>query len=248
MTGERRPPAEPDRLPADLTPPEGLSPVGGVAGLLPDASELTPWQQYVLLLRRLDAERAGEEARTAAQREAGRSLGGELERLGPEVVEQGGDLQELAVRLGLRRPRLTASPPAADTDLDPVALTAAAAAAVRRADADAARALAAGQRAAFLPGWRPAARNLVIYLAWALAGVVVQLGLVQDSNASPLPALVVVPVVTFLGGLFTVGAAGRVRLSAHKPERSARMGALICFGLFPLGLLVVILRGVFGGH
>ena len=241
MTGELR--ADGAAMnPGRAARPEPAVERGAGTGSVPAAAgELTPWQQYVLLLRQLDAERAAEQARTAAHREAAQSVVSTLERLGPRVIEQGGELSELATRLGLHRPRLAALPPAAEVAPDQVAR--ATQEALDRADAAARAAAELGQRAAFLPRWPARARNAVIYLAWALAALLVQGYMIRDGSGSGLLVLIVIPLVTFLGALVMVGTLGRIRLSARKPERSARMGALICFGLFPLGVIYLVLHG-----
>jgi hypothetical protein len=117
-----------------------------------------------------------------------------------------------------------------------------------------------GTRARFLPGAPAGLRNFVLYLAWALAGLPVQYAIVlanqnppkqnlpnQDpSNQDPsfLLVLVVVPLVAYLGGLVSVSLLGRVRLAIERSGRSPRMGALICFGIFPFGVLALVLQPV----
>lgn len=102
----------------------------------------------------------------------------------------------------------------------------------------------AGRRAAFLPTWPPKARNFVVYLAWALPGLLIQFAMISDGDASALATLVVIPLITFVGGLVTVRSAGRVRLAPQRVERSARMGVLVCFGLFPLAMIVTFVGGL----
>src|SRR5262249_20571978 len=77
----------------------------------------TPWRRYTTLLRQLDEVRAAEESRTAARREANAAMTAEVTRLEPVLAEQGGQISDLARRLGLRAPRLT--PAAADGVTEP---------------------------------------------------------------------------------------------------------------------------------
>ncbi|MEJ2577776.1 MAG: hypothetical protein P8Z68_01615 [Kineosporiaceae bacterium] len=208
---------------------------------VPDA-DLTPWQRYVLLLRALDAERRIEEEHTSGSREDSRTLTEDLERLGPEVIEQGAELGELAVRLRLHRPRLT---PATIADPPPPAEVArVAAAAMHRSDNAARQALVEASRPGFLPNWPPRFRNAVIYLGWALPAVLLQWALVSGGS-SALLVLLLVPTVAFLGGLYTAGAAGRVRLSRDRVERSPRLGAAITYGAFPLVFVYTVIRSLF---
>ena len=210
---------------------------------LPDPAELTGWQHYVLLLRTLDAERAAEQDRTSASREGSESLTTDLERLGPEVIDQGAELGELAARLRLPRPRLT---PVQITDPpEPHDMPRAAAAAMHRSDDAAREALEEASRPGFLPNWPPRLRNALIYLGLALPALLVQWAVAAGRDGSALIVLIVIPTVTYLGGLVTTGAAGRVRLSQQRAERSPRLGAVISYGIFPLLFVYMAARGLF---
>jgi hypothetical protein len=209
----------------------------------------TPWQHYIDLIRELDAERAVEETRTATQRQGAEAAALEVERLAPLLIDQGAELSHLARRLRVAQPKLSAQLPES-RDTGPYELVVQATRLTARAGSYAREAHAMGTRARFLPGAPAGFRNFVIYLLWALAGLGVQYGIVSaDQGASMLVVLVVVPLVAYLGGLISVGLLGRVALSAERSAgRSARMGATICFGIFPFGLLAFVLRSVFGSH
>jgi hypothetical protein len=212
----------------------------------PDTAARTPWQRYIDLIRALDAERAAEEARTANQRQGAEAAALEVERLAPLLIDQGAELSHLARRLRISPPRLSAQP-VADADLGPYELVVQATRLTARAGSYAREAHALGTRARFLPAAPAGFRNFVIYLLWALAGLGVQYGIVSaDSSASMVVVLIVVPLVAYVGGLISVSALGRAPLAVDRPGRSARMGALICFGIFPFGLLAFVLRSVFG--
>lgn len=215
----------------------------------------TPWRRYALLMRRLDAVRAAEEARTAARREAVAAMNAEVERLGPALTDQGGQLSNLARRLGLRRPTL--DPTAVPVDQDPAdglrqtARSFALAAEQARAAED------RGRRATVLPGWRPGPRNLMIYVVFALVGLIVQVATFivtpNAGNVSVTRVLFVVPALTFLAGFLTISKLGRIRIvpepspprSGQPPPpdpnpRSVRLGLVVCFLTFPMYVVVIV--------
>jgi hypothetical protein len=211
---------------------------------LPAATEMTLWQRYVLLLRALDGERHQEEQRTSTTRDDSTSLVTELERLGPEAIDQGAELSELAARLKLHRPRLTPLTPVEPPE--PHELVRAATAAMHRSDNACRQALQEASRPGFLPAWPPRARNLVIYLAWAVALLITQWVLMAAQSFSALVIWIVLPTVAFLGGYLMAGAAGRVRLSQQRVERSPRIGAAISYGVLPVVFVIMAIRGLAG--
>lgn len=211
---------------------------------LPDASEMTTWQRYVLLLRALDGERQQEEQRTSVTRDDSASLTEELERLGPEVIDQGAELAELAARLRLHRPRLTPTTPVDPPEAHD--LVREATAAMHRSDNASRQALKEASRPGLLPTWPPRLRNTVIYLTWAVVLLILQWVFIASGSFSKLTVLIVLPTVAFVGGLYTAGVAGRVRLSQQRVERSPRIGAALIYGVLPLILVVKAIRGLAG--
>jgi hypothetical protein len=211
---------------------------------LPDPSEMTTWQRYVLLLRALDGERQQEEQRTSITRDDSSSLVTELERLGPEVIDQGAELAELAVRLRLRRPRLTPTTPVDPPEAHD--LVRAAVSAMHRSDNASQRALDEASRPGFLPTWPPRLRNVVIYLVWALVLLLVQWVFIAGGSTSAVVVWIVLPTVAFAGGMYTAGVAGRIRLSRQRVERSPRIGAAFTYGILPLVFFVMTIRGLLG--
>lgn len=231
-------PAEPrsaEPRPAEPRPASGSTPAR------------TPWQHYIDLIRALDAERAAEETRTSTQRQGAEAAALEVERLAPLLIDQGADLAHLARRLRLAQPKLSAQP-AEYRDAGPYELVVQATRLTARAGSYAREAHALATRARFLPAAPAGFRNFVIYLIWALVGLAVQYAMVSaNQNAPMVIVLIAVPLVAFVGGLISVGLLGRAPLSGERAVgRSARMGALICFGIFPFGLLAFVLRSVFG--
>lgn len=216
----------------------------------------TPWQHYVDLIRALDAERAAEGARTAKHRQGAEAAALEVERLAPLLIDQGAELSHLARRLRISHTRLSAEP--VTSDAGPYELVVQATRMTARAGSCAREAHFLATRARFLPGAPAGVRNFVIYLVWALAGLGVQYAMVlADQQGTKDPAasgqaattvgvLVLVPLVAYVGALITIGVLGRPLLAVDRPGRSARMGALICFGIFPLGLVVLGLNSLLG--
>jgi len=219
---------------------DGADPVGGW-GASDAARDRTPWQHYIDLIRALDTERAAEEGRTAGHRHGAESAVLELERLSPLLIEQGADLTHLARRLRLAQPRLSASEHEATGS--PYELVVLATRFAARAGSHAREAHQLATRPRLLPRWPAGLRNFVLYLAWALAGLAIQYAIVATNQAPP-PAtiLLVIPTVAFVAGLITVSVLGRARVGPDQVGRSVRMGALICFGIFPVGVLILVLR------
>jgi hypothetical protein len=216
----------------------------------------TPWQRYAALMRRLDAVRAAEEARTAAQRQAVAAMNAEVERLAPALTDQGGRLTNLSRRLGLRRPTL--DPTSVPFDQDPADGLRQTAQSFAVAAEQAKAAEDRGRRATLLPGWRAGPRNLMIYFTFALVGLVVQIATFvitpNAGNVSVSRVLFVVPAVTFLAGYLTISKLGRIRIVPEPPThrfgqpsppnpnpRSVRLGLAVCFLTFPLYIVVIVI-------
>jgi hypothetical protein len=215
----------------------------------------TPWQHYVDLIRALDAERTAEEARTSTYRQNAEAAALEVERLAPLLIDQGAELSHLARRLRVAQPRLSAEP--VTSQAGPYELVVQATRLTARAGSYAREAHSLATRARFLPDAPAGFRNFVIYLMWALAGLGVQYGMVLAGQGTPdravsgqgtstVGVLIVVPLVAYVGGLVSIGVLARPPLAVRRPGLSARMGALVCFGIFPFGLVVLGLSSLFG--
>lgn len=219
---------------------------------VPSGTGRTPWQHYVDLLRALDAERADEQARTFGQREGAEAAALEAERLASLLIDQAAELSRLARRLRIGQPKLFADP--VQSTAGPYELVVQATRLTARAGSYAREAHTLATRARFLPGAPAGFRNAVLYLLWALLGLLVQVEiLMQDQNAPITLILFLIPTLTFLAGLVSVSTLGRVPLTfdrsgrARRPGRSVRAGLLICFGIFPFVMLGYLLRHLFAG-
>jgi len=221
----------------------------------------TPWRRYTALLRQLDEVRAAEESRTAARRASNAAMSTEVARLEPVLAEQGGQISDLARRLGLRAPRLTAA--AANGVTEPAEALRRAMQSAEMAAEQARAAERRARQAALLPRWRPGARNLVIYLFWALVGLALQFGsfaLASDVNrVSGARVLFLIPACAFVAGLVTVSTLGRVRIlpepaprrygqppPPNPNRRSIRMGLLVCFLTFPVFYVFLLISNHLG--
>jgi hypothetical protein len=204
----------------------------------------TPWQRYVDLIRELDVERTAEETRTAGQREGAAAAALQVERLSPLLIDQGAEITQLARRLRIGQPKLAAEP--ADPERSAEGSYQLAVQATRlsaRAASFAREAHSLATRPRFLPGVPAGLRNCLLYLGWAGLGFLVQLAILrQNQDASFFVILFGIPAVTFLVGLVSVATLGRAPLSAQRPGRSVRAGVLICFGLFPVVMILYLVR------
>jgi hypothetical protein len=235
-------PSEPG-IPAPAGAP-GIPASGDEPGV-PSPAGRTPWQHYIDLIRALDVERIAEQERTTVRRRGAEAAALEVERLSPLLIDQGAELTHLARRLRMSQPRLGAEPH--EPTGTAYELAALAGRATARASSYARQAHQLATRPRFLPGWPAGVRNFVLYLAWAVVALLVQYrAMAVDANANPFVVLFVVPAVAYLAGVLSVGSFGRAPLAVERPGRSARMGALVCFGIFPLVLLVLGVRSLVG--
>jgi len=223
----------------------------------PVRAEITapPWRGYTALLRQLAAVRAADESRATTTQEAFGAMTAEVARLEPVLAEQGNQISDLARRLRLRRPSLTAVPENGEREPAEALRRAVTSATIAAEQARAAEHRA--RQPTLLPRWRPGPRNLLIYALWALVGLAVQVAsFAAASNADSVPVarvLFVIPACAFLAGLVTVSTLGRSRIppeprprSKGEPRppspnpRSVRMGLLVCFLTFPVYIAFLI--------
>jgi hypothetical protein len=211
----------------------------------PSDSGRTPWQHYIDLIRALDAERFAEESRTASQRHGAEAAALEVERLAPLLIDQGAELAHLARRLRISPPKLSAEP--APADAGPYELVVQATRLTARAGSYGREAHQLATRSRFLPGAPAGLRNGLIYTAWSLVGLLIQVMILsRDQSASVGIILFGIPLGTFLAGLVSVTVLGRAPLAVRPAGRSARAGLLICFGIFPVVMLGYLIRHALG--
>jgi len=205
--------------------------------------------RYAALLRELDRVRAGDEARTESWRRSAASMNAVAEEIGPMIVEHGQQLEMLGRQMRMKVVRTGAQRIA--EEVDPVEALNTAKDLTNQTAVLANEARRQGTLPAFLPTWRPAYRNFLIYLACAVATGALQyaLFLVNDNNPPALLVLFVLPLVSWIAGLTVIRyygqpaippdpASRRFRVGMPPPPdpmtRSPRMGVLLCFGAFPI--------------
>jgi hypothetical protein len=115
---------------------------------------------------------------------------------------------------------------------------------IDQANLAAERADEAGAAPAFLPHWSATSRNLLIYGLCALLTLLLQSQLfVINKNPSPFTTLGIIPGVCFLIGFLLIRNVGAPRIGRGSRRRSAKTGAIMCFGILPVAwLLLVIAR------
>lgn len=231
-------PAGSDRCGPDLDP--------GVHATAETVLPRTPWQRYVDLIRDLDAERIDEETRTAGDRQGAEAAALQVERLSPLLIDQGSELSQLARRLRIGQPKLTAEPvDPTRSALGSYQLAVQATRLTARAGSFAREAHSLATRPRFLPGASAGLRNALLYLGWALLGLLIQFAIMQQNQNAPFVLIAFgVPAMTFLAGLISVATLGRAPLSGQRQGRSLRPGMVICFGLFPLSMILWMIYGL----
>jgi hypothetical protein len=224
------------------------------------------WAQYAEYARRLDAVRAEEQARTAGMREGVAEMSAHADDLQARLNGQGGMLTNLATILQLRRPKLTPIEP--EGFVDPSTELGQVARAIDLGDQEARRADVRGHQAALLPAMSGLLRSLVVYGSAAALVLLLQalefLRAGKDTNG--FAVLFVIPLLGFVVGFVVLALGSRVRVT-ELPETSAsgivnrtqaaqlaarkaaaaprtRLGALLCFGIGPLALIVVLAASV----
>lgn len=181
-------------------------------------------------------------AHAAAARAGGGTTPGMLDhRLAAQYQRLADQHQRLAL-LGRAINAHVSSRPAVPSEVpDPAEALVLARRSADAADAAMTEAETLAARAALLPGLPPQARNLVIYLACALAAVVLQYALLVLSDVGvvgdlPLLGLTCggLPVLAFLTGYGVISRWGRPRIRAGTFPRNPRLGFAICFLAMPV--------------
>ena len=108
-----------------------------------------------------------------------------------------------------------------------------------------------------LPGLGVATRNLLVYLFWAVLGLLVQYLVVagDPTGGSGLVVLIALPAVAFVAGWTTITRLGRPRLPSQAERvrfgraplpdpnrRSVRLGLTVCFLAFPVVFVVLLVN------
>jgi hypothetical protein len=213
------------------------------------------WTQYAEYARRLDSVRAEEQARTEGIKASVAEMSTHADELQARLNGQGGMLLNLAGILRLRRPKLTPIPP--EGEVDPATDLARAASTLDRSDLESTQASNRGYHAALLPGSTALVRSVAVYGVAALLILLLQ-GLAfwhSRTETNGLKVLFVYPLIGFVLGFMVlqvgsrtritepVQPAGRVRPGQKAPKPDGprtRLGAVLCFGIGPAALLVVL--------
>ncbi|WP_018351947.1 hypothetical protein [Longispora albida] len=212
---------------------------------------MTSFATYRTLVRQLCqhlTDRAGTAATTTAHTATANAA---VTDLNTRLTEQATAITGAARRLRYPPPLLDTPPPAGQ----PADATSALADAERHAEEsrrELASALHAAARPAFLPSAPARARNAAVYTATAALALIgqwtVHLG-VEDWFASATWALLGIPALAYFTAIGIVLIVSRPRLpSVSAPglaEANRRMGAAICWAMFPASwLLVTVLTDV----
>jgi len=199
------------------------------------------WEQYVGLAQRLDAVRAEEAARTGAIRAGVAEMSEHADQLEQRLREQGGHLAGLASHLRLRAPKLDPIP--VQGHIDPAPALRDIAQAIDRTDREARRAAERGQHPALLPRWPNGMRNFLLYGVAAAAVLAAQIAaFYRDSSPNAIVVLFVVPLIGYILGTIAVSIAARPRVADTKVRSSPRLGLLLCFGIGPIAVAVLLVQ------
>jgi hypothetical protein len=222
------------------------------------------WVQYADYVRRLDAVRAEEMARTAGMRAAVAEMTTEADTLEARLNGQGGMLIGLAGELRMRKPKLTPLRLEATPDkksgqisdlksdgkqdekpeerLDPAPGLSQLARIIDRGDAEARLAGSRGAYPALLPRQPEWLRCLIVYGIAALAIVALQgLAFLQrGTETNPIMVLFLIPLIGFVVGYLVLSIGSRTRVTQPVAANlHTRMGFLLCFLIGPLAAVVV---------
>ena len=199
---------------------------------------MTPWEEYLEAARELDDERRTAAAALAEQSTMLRSAREELTTVHQRIGLQQGRFADVGARRGVRVPALNPTDAEVDAALAPDSDPAAVLAALRHArstldSADADLTTVDGRGGHGRLADRPAAlRNLVVYGAFALIVLALQIILFLVTSERSLPLLapvcgLVLPLLAFVLGWLTVGL-------VYSPDgtgpvdRTPLVGALVC--------------------
>lgn len=206
------------------------------------------WAEYVDTSRRLAEVRRREAERRARLQERTAATKAAIERLRQRLAAQRDHLVGMAIRLREPRPSLDNLARSGLTDVDEALRRAWQA--VEQSDVEARQAEERGLQPAFLPGLSTTGRNALVYAAAAVLAALASCGLwaaSPDTDLGRVPLSLVpwqlcgLPALAFFAGYLTIALFGRPRVETReKPNRSVRLGGLICFvGMWLFWFLLV---------
>jgi hypothetical protein len=213
------------------------------------------WAQYAEYARRLDSVRAEEQARTEGMRVSVAEMSQHADELQAKLNGQGGMMINLAGILRLRRPKLVPIPP--EGEVDPATDLARVAATLDQGDLESKRASDRGYTPTLLPASSALVRSIVVYGVAALVVLLLQGLAFRHSHADTngFKVLFIYPLIGFVLGFIVLQVGSRTRIAqpaepvgrlrpGQKPPKPdgprTRLGAVLCFGIGPAALLVVL--------
>jgi hypothetical protein len=198
---------------------------------------------YTELIRQLSALRADDATRTAAGDDAARTVQAQQTALEARHHQQSTHLVQLAQVL--KQPAPTFDTPPADPVTDPREALRQAATEMDGADGAARQAEQAAEQPVLLPAMSPLGRAVTIYVAFAVAGWLLQCGLYAVSTETDFGTLAWslcgLPAIAFFAGYLTVATLGQPRLPGTKHPTHARLGGLTCFIGMPVAWLGILI-------
>ncbi|MQM27425.1 hypothetical protein [Glycomyces albidus] len=195
---------------------------------------MSAFDDYLAQLRRLDEARRTADEAAARTATAAETLGQRTRRLADEAAAHRAAVDELARAARTAPPPRTAPPAPLG---DPNAELAAAESDLHTAATELEEARFLAHRAPWLPRWRADERNGLVYGAFALACLIVQLVVLRTVRADDLTGavllaaiLIAAPLAAFCLGWLTIGVAARPRIGDEhaKLERNFRLGLVLC--------------------
>ncbi|MEU6246647.1 hypothetical protein [Glycomyces sp. NPDC047010] len=195
---------------------------------------MSAFDDYIAQLRRLDDARRTADEAAAATATVAETLGQRTQRLTEQANATRTAVDELARTARTAPPQRTVAPAPLG---DPHAELAAAETDLHTATTELEEARFLAHRPPWLPRWRADERNGLVYGAFALACVLVQLVVLRTVRADgPLGVfglaaiLIAAPLAAFCAGWLTIGVASRPRIGDEqaKLERNFRLGLVVC--------------------
>ncbi|PRY60879.1 hypothetical protein [Glycomyces artemisiae] len=195
---------------------------------------MSAFDDYLAQVRRLDEARRSADEAAAATATVAETLGQRTQRIAEQAAATRTSVDELARTARTAPPQRTAAPAPLG---DPHAELAAAETDLHTAATELEEARFLAHRPPWLPRWRADERNGLIYGAFALVCVLVQLVVLRTVRADDLTGAVVLgailvaaPLAAFCAGWLTIGVAARPRIGDEeaKLERNFRLGLVLC--------------------
>jgi hypothetical protein len=194
------------------------------------------WAEYADASRRLAEVRRREAERRTRVQERTATARSAAERLRRRLAAQRDHLVGLARQLREPTPSLDDVARSGLTDADEALRRAWTA--LEQSDVEARQAQQRAQQPALLPGLSTTGRNALVYTVAAVLAALASAGLwaASDTDLGRVPLALVpwqlcgLPAMAFFAGYLTIALFGRPRVATgEKPDRSLRLGGLICF-------------------